>query len=159
MKKEMNQKLTKYKFRNMKRYLLIFALLLGAVCSRAQVANDQAAVLQKCFSLPQVSKYYKLDPLGRPVSLYAVAAVQLPAGLDLSYNGCKVTFGTQAQMDAIKADVYLIFTAFEVAGDQAGVSFDFCFNCNSGKQVTQLNLKLQKAGGLWNISETKETKK
>lgn len=143
----------------MNKFLLIFALVLGAVSSWGQTATDQTAVLQKCLRLTQVTQHYQLDPLGIPVSLYAVAAVQLSAGLDLSYNGRKVTFGTQAQMDAIKADGYFIFTAFEMAGDQASVSYEYCFNCNSGKQVIQLNLKLQKAGGVWNISETKETRR
>lgn len=143
----------------MKKYLLIFALLLGAVSSWGQTVADQAAVLQKCLGLPQVSAHYQLDPTGIPVSLYAVVSAQLPAGLDLSYRGRKVSFGTQAQMDAIKADAYFIFTAFELSGDNASVSFDYCFNCNSGKQVLQLNLKMQKAGGAWNITETNETRR
>jgi hypothetical protein len=155
----MNHKLKIHKLKNMKRYLLIFALVLGAVSSWGQTVADQAAVLQKCLGLPQVSSHYQLDPTGIPVSLYAVSSAHLPAGLDLSYNNRKVSFGTQAQMDAIKADAYFIFTAFELTGDRASVSYDYCFNCNSSKQVLQLNLKLQKAGGAWAVTETKETRR
>jgi hypothetical protein len=157
MKKEMNRKLKISKTKNMKPYLLIFAMLLGAVCSWGQTATDEAAVLQKCLGMPQVAQYYQRDVVGIPVSLYAVASVQLTAGLDISFSGRKVTFGTQAQMDAIKADAYFIFTAFELAGDNASVSFNYCHHCNSGKQVIQISIKLQKSGGLWNITETNET--
>lgn len=54
-----------FKTNYMKKYLLIFALLLGAVCSWGQKAGDPAMVLQK--SLGQQSKVTQLQK-GDPVS-------------------------------------------------------------------------------------------
>lgn len=153
-----NRKLNKLK--NMKRYLLIFALLLGAVCSNAQSATDKANVLQQCFALPQFTQHYKLDPTGVPLTLYAVATnVQLPQGLDISYNGCKAVFGTQAQMEAINADAYVSFLSFIAMPEKIMVSLDYAYQCSTNKQVTGVELVFSKTAGQWVVSETKETRR
>ena len=147
-----------YKIKTMTRYLLIFALLLWAVSSSAQSKNDQAIVLQKCIAMPQVNQFYQLDKTGIPVSIYAITtSVHLEEGLDVSYRGRKVTFVTQAQMEAIKADSYINFVSFKLATDKASVTFDYFHKSNTGNKVIRLDVELNKVGGDWIISETKET--
>ena len=62
----MKHKLGIPKLNNMKRYLLIFALLLGTVSSWGQTVADKAAVLQKCIDLPALESAYAVDASGNP---------------------------------------------------------------------------------------------
>lgn len=144
----------------MKKYLLIFALVLGAVSSWGQTVADQAAVVQKCITAPQISKLIKCDPTGVPVSLFVVqGSAAIPAGLDVNYFGQKLEILTQAEIISRNADSYFSFNRLDVNPNAASVTFDFFYNCNSGKQVIELSLELHKSGSEWTISQTKETRR
>ena len=146
------------KTNNMKRYLIIFALLLGAVCSFGQSKADQAAVVQKCMMAPQVSQHLKFDPTGVPVSLYVVQGqAVLPADLDVDYFGRKVEIVTLPEILRKNAPAYFSFNRLDVRPDGASISFDLTCNDNTGKNVIQYTIELQKAAGVWNISDTKTT--
>ena len=141
---------------NMKQYILILVMLLGTAGLWAQNKSDQAAVLQKCISLPSVAKHFKSDPTGVPISLYVVqGSVIIPADLDVSYFGKKVIFGTQSEIAGKNADSFFSFTRFDVSQSSAIVSFDYSYN--SGNNLIHLSLEFQNNGGQWNISDTKET--
>ena len=156
----MHQKLKTYKTKNMKKYLLIFVMLLGTVSSWGQSVADQAAVLQKCIMAPQLNNLIKCDPTGVPVSLYLVqGSVAIPANLDVNYFGRKAEIVTQAEIISRSADSYFSFNRLDISQNTANVTFDFVYNCNSGKQVIELSLELQKTGGEWTISQTKETRR
>jgi hypothetical protein len=142
----------------MKRYLLIFAMLFAASCLWGQNKSDQTAVLQKCINLPNVSKHYKSDPTGVPISLDVVqGSVTIPSDLAVSYFGRKIVFTTLSDIVTTKADSFFSFTRFDVNQSSASVEFDFNYNYNSGKNVIHLTLELQNVAGEWKISSTKET--
>ena len=54
----------------MKRYYLIFIMLLGAACSWGQTQHDMTAILQKCIDLPELQPYIPIDKNGKPDEVY-----------------------------------------------------------------------------------------
>jgi len=144
----------------MKKYLLIFAFLLGAVSSWGQTVADQAAVVQKCIMAPSISKLIKCDPTGVPVSLYVLqGSAAIPAGLDVNYFGRKLEIITAAEIVSKNVDSYFSFNRLDVSSNTASVTFDFTYSGNSGKQVVELSLELQKTGSEWIISQTNEKRR
>jgi len=115
----------------MKRFLLIFALLLGAVSSWGQTVADQAAVLQKCIDLQlQVVQNFQSDPVSQHVSGYALEA-------ESYFNP------TICEMEGIRG-----FDAF---------GYWHCSDCS--KPVNPLALKMQRACRLSTNLETSQTRR
>ena len=156
MKNEMNQKIIKYKSRNMKRYLLIIALLLGAVSSWGQIANDQAAVLQKIIELPDLQQYYPKNGAG---SLKQICIMQYPtafsAEVTTALDASKVVFRSREAIEASHTEAYFIFRSLEVDANSAKAIityfYNFDYTSNQFKMLT-INVELQKSGAVWNIT-------
>jgi hypothetical protein len=154
--KEMNQNMKTEKNKNMKRYLLIIALLLGAVSSRGQVVSDQAAVLQKIIDLPGLQQYYPKNSDG---SLKQLCISQFPtefaAGVMAGFDASKVVFRTREAITANQAEAYFMFRSFNL--DQstctAVVNYFYNFNYASGQfNIVTCNIELQQSGTVWNVT-------
>lgn len=151
----MNQKLKISKTKNMKRYLLIFALLLGAVSSWGQTVADQEKVLQQCIGIGQITVHFDLDIAGVPKSLYALdGQAKLLPGLQVDYNGRILTFVNQETINIIKPDAYFIFNQVNISGNNAVVDFTYNYNCNAQKQVIGLHAVLLKSNEKWSLTGT-----
>ena len=81
------------KIKNMKRYLLIIALLLGAVSSWGQTIADQAVVVQKITELPDLQQYYPKNTDGSIKQLcISQFPTEFPAGVSVAFDASKVVF-------------------------------------------------------------------
>jgi hypothetical protein len=156
MKKEMIQKLTIYKLINMKRYLLIIAMLLGAVSSWGQVANDQAAVLQKIIDLPDLQQYY---PKGPDQNQEQVYVVQLPyafqANIQLTKFGKPVKFLDSAKPLDKQTVAYFQFESLTFSGNTATAKFVFYYTYIRTQASFLGTVTLNKTGENWIITDTK----
>lgn len=140
----------------MKRYLLIFALLLGAVCSKAQASGDQVAVLQKCLDLPDLQQYYPMGADQNSREVYVLQApFAFPAGLQVSKFSKPVQFIDRAEILDKQAIAYFAFRTFSITGTTANVTFDFYYTLTINKTVRKYTLALNKTGEAWTITDTK----
>ena len=137
----------------MKKYLFIFALLLGTVSSWGQNAADQENVLAKCLGVPQVTAHYDADVAGIPSSLYALKApgIILP-GVTVKYSGTVLAFISEEVLSQVRPDGYFTFTQLNITGSTADVKFTYSYNCNTVKQVIGLRVALKKTDGTWTIT-------
>ena len=155
-----NKKSKQYKTNPMKRYLLIFTLLLGAVCSWGQSQTDQAAVLQISIRIPEVNPYINFDMFGVPVTLYALPGVAIiPDNLGVNYNGKLLEFASLPEIMAHNALFYYCFSRFEVNLSTAFVTYDFTYDDSTGHHVMQVALELGKTAGTWNVLVTNITRR
>lgn len=89
MKNNMNQNSKPEKLNNMKRYLLIFAMLLGAVCSWGQDLSKDFVVIDKsCPNSPQLMAQYKGQS---NLLVLALIEVMPPNQIATALIGTKVT--------------------------------------------------------------------
>ena len=147
----MKHKLGIPKLNNMKRYLLIFALLLGAVSSWGQTVADQAAVLQKCLDLPGLQQYY---PANQQVYIMQYPYV-FPAGITVTKSGKPVQLVDRAVIAGNDAKAYFLFHTFSAGGNTANVKFDFYYNFSANKTIMSGTVLMVKNGDIWNVTETK----
>jgi len=139
----------------MKSYLLIFALLLGAVSSWGQTVADQAAVLQKILDQPDLQQYYPLAPDQSREQVYVVQApYAFPAGLQLSKFGKSVQFIANAKTLDNQSVAYFEFQALSINGNTADASFDFYYTLIRNKALFKCTVVLKKTGNDWSITET-----
>ena len=141
----------------MKRYLLIFALLLGAVCSYAQSKTDQAAVLQQCLDLADLQQYYPPSPvMNTREQVYVVQnASAFPAGLQLTKFDKPVKFIERASEVVNQSVACFVFHTFNITGNTANVTFDFYYTYVRTKAVFNCTVALTRTGAAWTVSETK----
>jgi hypothetical protein len=140
----------------MKRYLLIFALMLGVVCSFAQSKTDQAAVLQKIIDLTDLQQYYPKSPDGIDEKVYIVQQpVAFPAGIQLSKFGQPVQFIDNAGILDNLSVAYFVFQTFTITGNTADVTFDFYYTYTTNKALFQCSALLNKNDDTWTISNAK----
>ena len=138
--------------KTMKKYLLIFVLLLGAVCSYAQGTPDQAAVLQLSINISQATAHLKMDMAGTPVTLWLVqGAAIVPVSPGVNVNGKQLAETTLPQIVATDASSYYSFGQFEVGASTANVLMDFYYDCDTSKKVLHCTIALQKSGSNWTI--------
>lgn len=135
----------------MKKYLLIFALLLGAVSSWGQTVPDQAAVVQKCLDLPGLEQYY---PANQQVYIMQYPYV-FPAGLIVSKFGKPVQLVDRAVIAGKDAKAYFLFQSFSVEGNTANVKFDFYYNYSANKTYLNGTVILVKNSDIWTVTDTK----
>lgn len=143
------------KTKNMKRYLLIIAMLLGAVSTWGQTVADQAAVLQKIIDLPGLQQYF---PMGADQSFREVYVVQNPtafdANLQLSKFGKSVQFVDAKVVETLPVG-WFEFESFSISGNVANATFDFHYFYNRVKTMQHGTVVLSKTNGNWTITETK----
>lgn len=141
----------------MKKYLFIFALLLGTVSSLGQNAADQEKVLALCIAVPQVTAHYDSDAAGIPSSLYALKAPGIiQPGLQVNYSGTVLAFISQEVLIKVKPDGYFTFSQLSITGNTADVKFTYSYNCNTVRQVIGLRVALHKTDGTWTITGIKQ---
>jgi len=140
----------------MKRYLFIFALLLGAVCSWGQSTSDQAKILQKIIDLPDLQQYYPMSPERIHEKVYIVQQpVAFPAGIQLSKFGQPVQFIDNAEILDKLSVAYFVFQTFTITGNTADVIFDFYYTYTTNKALFQCSALLYKTDDTWSISNAK----
>jgi len=141
---------------NMKRYLFIFALLLGALSSWAQSASDQTGILQKCLDLPALQEYFPVNADGSHHQVYIMQYPNVfPEGIQVSKFGKPVQFTDRSVIANNKAAAYFLFHTFLVNGNTANVTFDFYYNYSTNKTMLQGTIVLKKTDGNWIISDSK----
>ena len=144
------------KTQNMKRYLLIFAMLLGVVYSRGQSATDQAVVLQKCLDLPELQQYYPVAAGGIHQQVYIMQYPYVfPAGIQVSKFGKVVQIVDRSTVVDKQAVAYFLFQTFSIKGNKANVTFDFYYNYNTNKTFLNSTVVLNKNGDTWTVSDSK----
>jgi len=153
MKKEMNHKLKIQKLKNMKRYLLIFALLLGTVCSYAQSKTDQAQVMQLCIDLPELQSSFAKDASGNPEQL-SVMLPEFPFSTDLviSKFGKPLNFLSKEDLNEKGLNNYLIIGTLEVGTNNASVVMIYYRNATSDRFTSaQVDVELKKSNNTWSV--------
>ena len=140
----------------MKRYLLIIALLLGAVSSWGQTASDQAAVLQKILELPVLQQYYPKNGDG---SMKQICIMQYPKAFSAEVIGAmdasKVVFRTSETVMINKEEAYFMFRSFTVEQQSCKVVLNYFFNPNTGNNQSSnvsYTIELSKTGSVWNVT-------
>lgn len=140
----------------MKRNIVIFAILLGAVISQGQNAIDKSAVLQKIIDLPELQQYYPKNADGSLKQLYITQhLVAFPADLSVSKSGSQVLFLTHEEITAKKAEAYFTFRSFGMDQNAANSSLNFFYDYDYGAgqfKMLTINLELHKTGEAWNVS-------
>ena len=142
---------------NMKSFLLIFAILLGPVCSRAQNTADMTVILQKCIDLPELQKYYPVDNAGIPEQLCILQhGVSFPINIKVSKFGKPILFMDKKQLHDNEDTSYLLFWTFKTDQNFAQVDFTYHFiSADNLPQRQKVNLELQKTNETWTVSKTK----
>lgn len=137
----------------MKRYLLIFTILMGAVCSYAQSKSDQAQVLQQCIDLPSIQSSFIKDGGAKPEQLgILVPGFAFPTDLTVTKFGKNVRFLSKSDLNAEGFTDYLFISKFEVKGRSASVTLIYYRNAFSNNfSSAQLNVELSKSGDTWNV--------
>jgi hypothetical protein len=144
----------------MKRYLLIFAMLLGAAGAWGQSANDQAAVLQKIVDLPDLQQYYPMDAVQNRSQVFVVkSVVQFPANLQLAKFGKPVSFIDSADILKGQSVAYFVFNTFTIDGNSAHATFNFYYTYTTKQSIFECSVVLNKSGDSWAISESKLSRK
>jgi len=140
----------------MKRYLLIFAILLGAVCSREQNTDDMTVVLQKCIDLPELQQYYPLDENGKPDEMYINywAPTLFSTDLVVSKNGKNIDFLPMSQMSAAIENAFFFFNIWEITPSYAMIVFEYTYDFKTQPKVLEVKLTMQKTNDVWGISDT-----
>lgn len=140
----------------MKRYLLIFAILLGAVCSRGQNTDDMTVILQKCIDLPELQQYYPLDENGKPDEMYINywAPTLFSTDLIVTKNGVNLSFLPMSQMSATIENAFFLFKICEVTPSFAMLVFEYTYDFKTQPKVLEVKLTMQKSNDVWGISDT-----
>ena len=156
MKKEMIQKPKISKTKNMKRYLLIIAMLLGAVCSWGQVVSDQAKVLQKITDLPDLQQYFPKNADGSVKQLcISQYPTEFPARVIAEFDASKVVFRSPEAITANKEAAYFMFRSFNLQPGtcNAVVHYFYNYNYDSGQfKIITYTIELQKTADGWNVT-------
>ena len=152
----MNQNIKSEKLNNMKRYLLIIAMLLGAVSSWGQIVSDQATVLQKIIDLQGLQQYYPKNGDGSMKQLcISRFPTEFPAGVMAGFDASKVVFRTREAITATQAEAYFMFRSFNLQSGTctAVVNYFYNFNYTSGQfNIVTYNIELQKTADGWNVT-------
>lgn len=140
----------------MKKFLLIFVILLGVVCSRGQNTNDMTVVLQKCIDLPDLQQYYPLDENGKPDELYINywAPTLFSTDLIVSKNGVNLNFLPMSQMSATIENAFFLFKICEITPSFAMLVFEYTYDFKTQPKVLEVKLTMQKTNDVWYISDT-----
>ena len=94
----------------MKKILLIFAILLVTVCSRAQNADDMIVILQKCIDLPELQQYFTDDSAGSPKQVCILQhGVSFPIDIEVSKFGKTILFMDKTQLSDNGVTSYFLF--------------------------------------------------
>jgi len=138
------------KLKNMKRYLLIFALLLGAASSWGQTASDQAAIVQKVLDLPGLQQYY---PGSQQVYIMQYPYV-FPAAMTVTKFGQTVQLADRSVIAGNNANAYFLFQSFNLVGNTANVKFDFYYNYSANKTIMSGTVTMVKNNDTWTVTNT-----
>lgn len=140
----------------MKKYLLIFAILLGTVCSRGQNTDDITVVLQKCIDLSELQQYYPLDKEGKPDDVYINywAPTLFSTDLILDINGKNLMFLPMSQMSSTIENAFFLFKICEITPSYAMLVFEYTYDFKTQPKVLEVKLTMQKSNDVWGISDT-----
>jgi|APMI01.1.fsa_nt_gi hypothetical protein len=140
----------------MKRYLMIFTILLGAVCTWGQTQNDMTALLQKCIDLPGLQSYYPLDENGKLDEVYINfwAPTIFSTDLVVTSHGEKLKFLPMSQASPSYENAFFLFKNCEITPTFAIILFEFTYNYKTQPKVLDVKLTLQKVNDIWEISDT-----
>jgi hypothetical protein len=152
MKKEIYQNIKTEKNKNMKRYLLIIAMLLGAFSSWGQTKADQAAVLQKCIDLPALESLYAKDATGNPEQLCILQPkFAFPANLEVTKFAKAFRLVTKAQVYEQGINNFIYLDKFDVGETTASVRLFYYRNYTSTLISIKVSVELTKTGSAWNV--------
>ncbi len=145
----------------MKKYLLIFAILLGTVCSWGQTQNDMTAILQKCIDLPELQQYLPLDNNGKPDGLYINywAPTLFSTDLNVTKTGETLRFLPMSQTSATFENAYFLFKMTEITPSFAIVIFEYTYDFKTQPDVLEVKLTLEKTNDIWAVSDTQISRK
>lgn len=133
----------------MKRYLLIFAMLSGAVCSWGQSKTDQAAVLQKCIDLPALESAYTTP--NKDALVVVQSSLGIPTDLAVTKFGKALSWFTKQDVKDRGLKNYLYIGRWEVGAGKATVSIYYYRNAFDLENSVKLELELTKTGDTWDI--------
>jgi hypothetical protein len=145
----------------MKKYLLIFAILLGTVCSWGQNTNDMTVILQKCIDLPDLQQYIPLDNNAKPDGLYINywAPTLFSTDLTVTKNGEILTFLPMSQMSSTIENAFFLFKMTEITPSFAIVIFEYTYDYKTQPKVLEVKLTMQKTNDIWDVSDTQISRK
>jgi hypothetical protein len=138
-----------------KRCLLIFTLLMWAVCSQGQTTADRAAVLQKIIDDPALQQYYpqdKGDKLPQPVIM------QYPENFSADVCGIlknRAVFMAMPEVTAQKVPDYFSFRSIDINKNSAVINAVYFYNYNYTTlqfKMLKIDASIQKSGEEWNIT-------
>ncbi|MFN8134065.1 MAG: hypothetical protein U0Z17_02125 [Bacteroidales bacterium] len=140
----------------MKRYYLIFIMLLGAACSWGQTQHDMTAILQKCIDLPELQPYIPIDKNGKPDEVYINywAPTIFSIDLNVSKNGERLKFLPMSQASPSFENAFFLFKNCEITPTFAIVFYEYTYDYKTQPKVIELKLTLQKVNEVWEVSET-----
>jgi hypothetical protein len=137
------------KTNNMKRYLFIFALLLGAVCSYAQSKADQAGVLQKCLDLPALQS--SITSANHDQLVVVQSALGIPTDVAVTKFGKSLQWLTKQDMKAREIKNFVYIGRWEIGAAKATVILYYYRSSTDMANPVKAEIELAKTGDTWNV--------
>jgi hypothetical protein len=136
--------------------LILLLVLAATIKTSAQATGDIAAVLQKCVDLPDIQQFYTKDGDGNHSIVYVLQhGVSFPVNTDVVKFGEKVRFIEKDQLSSQAVDSYFLFWELTIEADSAKADYIYNYPGSDNLPTTvHVVLKMQKEGGVWNITNT-----
>ncbi|HVW15492.1 MAG TPA: hypothetical protein VHB54_16790 [Mucilaginibacter sp.] len=116
--------------------------------------QDSLEILQQCLDLPVIQNYFTRRADGTPKQVYVMQyPVKFPDDLAVTKFGQPVLFRSRPDIRSEKADVFLIFKAFSVAGDDASVNFTLNSDYTTKPGIVEVTVQLHRSGPTWVVSQ------
>ncbi|MBS1501270.1 MAG: hypothetical protein JST32_04365 [Bacteroidetes bacterium] len=116
--------------------------------------QDSLEILQQCLDLPVIQSYFTRQADGTPKQVYVMQyPVKFPDDLALIKFGQPVRFRSRADIRSEKADVFLIFKTFNIAGDDASVNFTLNSDYTTKPSIVEVTVQLHRSGQTWVVSQ------
>ncbi|MDD2304430.1 MAG: hypothetical protein PHP53_07025 [Prolixibacteraceae bacterium] len=140
----------------MKRHLLIFVMLLGAVSSWGQTAPDMAAVLQKIITLPELQGYL---PSSNGDTQVQTVVMQYPVSFpDEVVNVIDPSIVAFRSLEAIQTggvQAYFTFRSVKLTPSGATANFNLFYDYDTGSSTYKIlivDIQLQHFNTNWSVS-------
>ena len=136
---------------------LMFASQAGAHAIAQYPAGspqDSLQLLRQCLDLPVIQNYYTRHADGTTKQIYIMQyPVKFSTGFAVSKFGQPVLFRSRADIRSEKVEVFLIFKNFNIAGDDASVSFTLNSDYTTKPNIVEVTLQLHRAGATWTVTQ------
>jgi hypothetical protein len=140
-----------------KKFTLVFLIIFGLTLKMiAQSSGDSAMVLQKCIDLPVLQQHYPLGEDGCQKQIHIMLyPTNFPKDIKVSKFGKAVVFMKRPEIYDNRVEGFFLFKVFSISQNIANVTFDYYYDYLTDQKVVMVNLVLQKAGEVWEISDSK----